>query len=73
MKDCKGVQDFCNRVTEIVNQIKVVETPFEAKKLNEKVMRCLPLKFDHAAAIIEKFKGSVQDDFFIFVRIITVS
>ncbi|KAH9707133.1 hypothetical protein KPL70_012460 [Citrus sinensis] len=49
-----GVQDFCSRVTEIVNQIKGCEDSIEDKKVNEKVLRCLPPKFDHVAAAIEE-------------------
>ncbi|KAL9426880.1 hypothetical protein AB3S75_033628 [Citrus x aurantiifolia] len=36
MKDSEGVQDFCNRVTEIVNQIKGCGDTIEDKKVNEK-------------------------------------
>jgi len=54
MKDSDGVHDFCSRVTEIVNQIKGCGDSIEDKKVNEKVLRCLPPKFDHAAAAIEE-------------------
>ncbi|KAH9681306.1 hypothetical protein KPL71_026926 [Citrus sinensis] len=54
MKDSEGVQDFCSRVTEIVNQIKGCGDSIEDKKVNEKVLRCLPPKFDHVAAAIEE-------------------
>ncbi|KAH9723491.1 hypothetical protein KPL70_007130 [Citrus sinensis] len=54
MKDSDGVQDFCSRVTEIVNQIKGCGDSIEDKKVNEKVLRCLPPKFDHVAAAIEE-------------------
>lgn len=54
MKDSEGIQDFYSRVTEIVNQIKGCGDTIEDKKVNEKVLRCLPPKFDHAAAAIEE-------------------
>lgn len=54
MKDSEGTQDFYSRVTDIVNQIKGCRDTIEDKKVNEKVLRCLPPKFDHAAAAIEE-------------------
>ncbi|XP_024036216.1 uncharacterized protein LOC112096774 [Citrus clementina] len=53
-KGSEGVQDFCSRVTEIVNQIKGCGDSIEDEKVNEKVLRCLPPKFDHLAAAIEE-------------------
>lgn len=46
MKDCEGVQDFCNIVTEIVNRIKGCGDTTKDKKVNQKVLRSLHSKFD---------------------------
>ena len=63
MKDNEGVQDFCSRVIEIVNQIKGCGDTIEDKKVNEKVLRCLPPKFDHAAAAIEESRDLSEKSF----------
>ena len=63
MKDSEGVQDFCSRVTEIVNQIKGCGDSIEDKKVNEKVLRCLPSKFDHVAAAIEESRDLSRTTF----------
>ena len=73
MKDHEGVQDFCSRVTEIMNQIKGCRDTIEDKNVNEKVLRCLPLKFDYAAATNEESRDlSKMTFFFRFIKIIRV-
>ena len=56
MKESESIKDFFSRVTEIVNQIRAYGDQIEEKKIVEKILRSLPPKFDHAAAVIEESK-----------------
>ncbi|KAL0345816.1 UNVERIFIED_CONTAM: hypothetical protein Sradi_4412900 [Sesamum radiatum] len=56
MEEQESIRDFSSRVSEIVNQIKSCGDTIQEKRVVEKVLRCLPLKFDHATATIEESK-----------------
>ncbi|XP_022865610.1 uncharacterized protein LOC111385454 [Olea europaea var. sylvestris] len=52
----KIIFDFSSRVAETVNQIKSCGDTITDKRVVEKMLRCLPPKFDHVAAAIEESK-----------------
>ncbi|XP_022899331.1 uncharacterized protein LOC111412630 [Olea europaea var. sylvestris] len=56
MVERESVYDFSSRVSEIVNQIKSCGDTIKDKRVVEKVLRCLPSKFDHVAVAIEESK-----------------
>ncbi|KAL8544194.1 hypothetical protein ACS0TY_004656 [Phlomoides rotata] len=56
MKDSENVQEFLSRVSSIVKQIKGYGDTLEEKKIIEKVLGCLPAKFEHIVAAIEESK-----------------
>ncbi|KAG6520057.1 hypothetical protein ZIOFF_017087 [Zingiber officinale] len=56
MKDSENVQDFLSRVLTVINQIRGYGDTLEEKKIIEKVLRCLPVKFEHIVAAIEESK-----------------
>ncbi|XP_042391858.1 uncharacterized protein LOC121982918 [Zingiber officinale] len=55
-KDSENVQDFLSRVLTVINQIRGYGDTLEEKKIIEKVLRCLPAKFEHIVAAIEESK-----------------
>ncbi|GKV51061.1 hypothetical protein SLEP1_g57737 [Rubroshorea leprosula] len=61
MKGSESVQDFINRVSVIIHQLKTYGDQVDDRKVVEKVLRCLPSKFDHVVAAIEESK-----DFFVY-------
>ncbi|GKV51031.1 hypothetical protein SLEP1_g57708 [Rubroshorea leprosula] len=56
MKGSESVQDFISRVSVIINQLKTYGDQVDDRKVVEKVLRCLPPKFDHVVAAIEESK-----------------
>ena len=56
MKESENIRDFFSRVSEIVNQIQCLGDNIQEKKVVEKILRCLPPKFDHCVAAIEESK-----------------
>ncbi|GKU85713.1 hypothetical protein SLEP1_g340 [Rubroshorea leprosula] len=56
MKGSESVQDFISRVSVIINQLKTYGDQVDDRKVVEKVLRCLPSKFDHGVAAIEETK-----------------
>ncbi|GKV47717.1 hypothetical protein SLEP1_g54586 [Rubroshorea leprosula] len=56
MKGSELVQDFFSRVFVIINQLKTYGDQVDDRKVVEKVLRCLPSKFDHVVAAIEESK-----------------
>lgn len=56
MNDSESIQNFLTRITSIVNQIRNYGDTIEDKRIVEKVLRSLPLKFDHVAIAIEESK-----------------
>lgn len=56
MKEDETIQIFFNRVTNIVNNIKILGDMIEDKKVVQKVLRSLLSKFDHIVATIEESK-----------------
>ena len=56
MKDSETVQEFVSKVSEIINQIRSYGDNIVDKKVVEKVLRCLPEKFEHVVAAIEESK-----------------
>jgi len=56
MKKSEIIQVFFNRVTNIVNSIKILGDSIEDKKIVQQVLRSLLPKFDHIVAVIEESK-----------------
>ncbi|XP_022873160.1 uncharacterized protein LOC111392128 [Olea europaea var. sylvestris] len=56
MEERESVRVFSSRVAETVNQIKSCGDTITDKRVVEKMLRCLPPKFDHVAAAIEESK-----------------
>lgn len=56
MEERESVRVFSSRVAETVNQIKSCGDTITDKRVAEKMLRCLPPKFDHVAAAIEESK-----------------
>ena len=56
MKEDETIQNFFDRVTNIVNNIRLYGDTIEDKKIVQKVLRSLPPKFDHIVAAIEESK-----------------
>ena len=56
MKESEKFHDFFTKVAEIVNQIKSHGYTIQEKKINEKILRSLPQKFEHIVAAIEGSK-----------------
>ena len=56
MKGTESIQEFYSRITIIVNQIRTLGDDLSDQKVVEKVLWCLPTKFDHVVAAIEESK-----------------
>ena len=56
MKENETMQEFSDRYTELVNQMKIYGEEIENKKLIEKVLGFLPEKFDPIVSVIEETK-----------------
>ena len=57
MKEEETIQIFFDRVTNIVNNIRLYgDTIEDKKKIVQKVLRSLPPKFDHIVTAIDEFK-----------------
>ena len=56
MKEDESIQAFFSRVSNIFNQIKTYSDMIEDKKIIQKILRSLPIKYDHVVAAIEKSK-----------------
>ena len=56
MKENETMQEFSDRYTELVNQMKIYGEEVENKKLIEKVLGFLPEKFDPIVSVIEETK-----------------
>ena len=56
MKEDESIQAFFSRVSNIFNQIKTYSDMIEDKKIIQKILRSLPIKYDHVVAAIEESK-----------------
>jgi len=56
MKDIELIKDFSSRTTEIINQIKSCGDNVFYKRVVEKILRSLILKFEHIVVVIEETK-----------------
>lgn len=56
MKDNEEVQEFCSRTFVVVNQIRSYGKTIEDKKIIEKVLRSLLVKFEHIVVAIKESK-----------------
>ncbi|GKV51302.1 hypothetical protein SLEP1_g57970 [Rubroshorea leprosula] len=54
MKGSESIQDFISKVYVIINQLKIYGDQVDDRKVVEKVLRCLPSKFDHVVVVIEE-------------------
>lgn len=54
MTNSKNVSTYCNRIQEIINNIKVNRETLEEQQVVEKLMRSLPAKFNYVVAAIEE-------------------
>ncbi|KAD6454911.1 hypothetical protein E3N88_09617 [Mikania micrantha] len=63
MKDGEAVGDFLSRVMKIVNQKRAYGELVPDQKIVEKVLRSLPVKWDHVVTAIEESKDLTQLSF----------
>ena len=56
MEDNKSITYFFNRVTKLVNQIKVYGEVLTSRSVVSKILRSLAPKFDHVVVAIEESK-----------------
>ena len=56
MKDSDSVDQFLNQVMNVVNQIRSYGDDLIDQKVVEKILRCLPRKFDAIVVSIEESK-----------------
>ena len=68
MKDNENIKMFSSKVAEIINQIKSCGDKIEEKKIVEKVLRSLPVKFEHIVAAIEESKDLSKLTFYELMR-----
>ena len=54
MKEGESVEIFFNRVSNIINQIRSYGDTIEDKRIIQKILRSLPVKYDHIVAAIEE-------------------
>ena len=60
MKETESVKVFFSRVSNIINQMRSFGDSIEDKKIIEKILRSLPVKYDHVVAAIEESKDLSQ-------------
>ena len=56
MKENETVEEYFNRVTSIVNQMKINGDKVEEQRVVEKILRSMTRKFDHVVVAIEESK-----------------
>ena len=56
MREDESIQSFFSRVSNIFNQIRSYGDTIEDKKIILKILRSLPVKYDHIVAAIEESK-----------------
>ncbi|CAM8957007.1 unnamed protein product [Rhodiola kirilowii] len=54
MTDSESVSTYCERVQAVVNNLRVNGEALEEQRVVEKVLRSLPVKFEHVVAAIEE-------------------
>lgn len=60
IKDSEKVQEFSSPVSIIINQIIGYEDTIENKKIVQKILRCMPAKYEQVVAAIEESKDLLE-------------
>ena len=60
MKDSEIVENFMTQVMSVVNQLRQYGEDLPDQRVIEKLLRCLPKKFDEVVVPIENFKNISQ-------------